>query len=134
MNEDIIATEQALKRDKVFNFLQKNKLKIIVITVAIILAVSSFSIYSFLKEKKKINLSNTYIEATVMLKQDELDKAEENLKKLVLSKDPFYSMIALNLIINKGLFKKNIEVVDFFDYLIESKSIDSEQKNLLIYK
>ena len=69
-----------------------------------------------------------------MLKQDELDKAEENLKKLVLSKDPFYSMIALNLIINKGLFKKNIEVVDFFDYLIESKSFDSEQKNLLIYK
>jgi len=134
MNEDIIATEQALKRDKVFNFLQKNKLKIIVITVAIILAVSSFSIYSFFKEKKKINLSNTYIEATVMLKQDELDKAEENLKKLVLSKDPFYSMIALNLIINKGLFKKNIEVVDFFDYLIESKSFDSEQKNLLIYK
>ena len=53
MNEDIIATEQALKRDKVFNFLQKNKLKIIVITVAIILAVSSFSIYSFFKEKKK---------------------------------------------------------------------------------
>ena len=36
--------------------------------------------------------------------------------------------------INKGLFKKNIEVVDFFDYLIESKSFDSEQKNLLIYK
>ena len=134
MNEDIAATEQAVKRDKVFNFLQKNKFKIIAITVIIILAVSSFSIYSFFKEKEKINFSNIYIEATVMLKNDELNKAEQSLKKLVLSKDPFYSMIALNLIINKKFFKKNIEIIDFFDYLIKSKKFDKEQKNLLIYK
>ena len=59
---------------------------------------------------------------------------EEELIDIIQKKDPTYSPLALNFIIDNEIVNDKIKVNELFDIIIEKTNIENEIKNLIIYK
>jgi tetratricopeptide (TPR) repeat protein len=94
----------------------------------------SFSFYLESKEKKKILLSENYLQAKIYLEGGDKNKAMNLLKEVIFANDPTYSSLCLFLIMNQNLITDYKELSDLFDHLLESNKFSREVKNLLIYK
>ena len=94
----------------------------------------SYSFYQHNKEKKKILLSERYIEAKIFLENEKKIEALEVLKDIVLSNNSTYSTLSFFLIMNENLIDDRKEVSKLFDHLLENNKFDREIKNLLLYK
>ena len=53
---------------------------------------------------------------------------------MIYEKDSTYSPLALYFLIDNDLIEKNSEINSLFDILIEKTSLETEIKNLIIYK
>ncbi len=61
-------------------------------------------------------------------------KSAENLIEIINKKDPTYSPLSLYFIIDNNLITDQSKINSLFDLLINDTSLDSEIKNLIIYK
>ena len=135
MSENLTETSYNITgKSKIRNFYDKYKILIFSIFFIAIVIVAIISFYSKNEENKKIILSESYISAKLFIKNQNKDKAREILKDIVLKKDRTYSALALFLIINENLVKEEKELINLFNYVIETKPIDEELKNLVIFK
>ena len=135
MSENLTETSYNITgKSKIRNFYDKYKILIFSIFSIAIVIVAIISFYSKNEENKKIILSESYISAKLFIKNQNKDKAREILKDIVLKKDRTYSALALFLIINENLVKEEKELINLFNYVIETKPIDEELKNLVIFK
>ena len=57
------------------------------------------------KKKKNILLSEKFIKAGLLLNNKKSEEAKNIMRKLVLSGNKFYSILALNIIIEKNLIE-----------------------------
>jgi len=107
--------EQSTEKKKIFDIIKSN-LKIVITTIFLLLVI--VSVYSWLKFKedvKKINLSENYIEAKIMLSQKKPKEALDVLKKIIKEKDSTYSVLSLYLIIDQDLEKDEKEILNYLD-------------------
>ena len=63
----------------------------------------SFSFYLESKEKKKILLSENYLQAKIYLEGGDASKAINLLKEVIFANDPIYSSLCLFMIMNQNL-------------------------------
>ena len=122
------------KKSKLKNFYESNKILIFSIIFILVIFYGSFSFYLESKEKKKILLSENYIQAKIYLESGNKTEALEILKKVIFSNDPTYSTLSFFMILNENLVNENNEVSRLFDYLLENNKFDTEIRNLLLYK
>ena len=118
---------------QVQNFLINNKKKLI---ASFFLAIIIFIAFIFLnnyQNSKNEKVSEKFIQAEIYLSSDQKDKSNQIYKEIVLSKNKFYSLLALNKIIDNNLEKNNEEVLELFN-TIESIKVEKEQKNLIKLK
>ena len=135
MTENLIEAQyDVTKKTKLRKFYEKYKILIFSITFLFIFGFGFFSIYLENKEKKKILLSENYIQAKIYLESKNKSKALELLKKVIFANDPTYSTLCLFLIMNQGLIEDYKELTVLFDHLLENNKFSKEQRNLLIYK
>ena len=135
MNENLIEAQyDVTKKSRIKKFYDKNKF--IIITFVLILFISSISgvFYFESKEKKKIILSENYIEARIYLANEDKNNAKKVLKKIILADDSTYSVLALFLILNQNLIEDKEELSNLFDHVIQNNKFKKEIKNLLIFK
>ena len=128
--------EEILNKPK-FNFnvfFQKNKSKIF---STIVLILIFFIILIFRNEYKKnlnIDISEKYNNAKILIENKNSQEALKILKDIILEKNKFYSPSSLNLIVDNNLIKNRSEVLSYFDEVISNNKLDTETKNLFIFK
>ena len=121
-------------KSKVRRFYETNKVLIFSILFFFIILIGSFTFYSEYEEKKKIEISENYIKAQIMLEDGSKIQALEEFKKIILKKDSTYSVLAFFQVIDNNLIEDKDELALLYDYLLTNIKIDKELKNLLVYK
>ena len=134
MEEEIQIINQNTRREKFKNFIIKNK-KILVMSVSsIIIIILLLVFYSEIKFKNQIKLGNKHNEIVLSYEKTNNQNSEEELIDIIQKKDPTYSPLALNFIIDNEIVNDKIKVNELFDIIIEKTNIENEIKNLIIYK
>ena len=119
-------TENKLElKDRLKNFYNHNKVKIYVILFILFTLTISVFLFQYKNEKKNISIAEKYT------------KENENAKKLyeeiILSKNKFYSILALNTILEKKLISDEKMILNYFSILLNSIKSE-EQKDLINLK
>ena len=131
MNENI--DKKVELKDKLISFTQNNKYKLILIAVLILLvSVSFFSFNIYLKNKNKL-ISEKYIQAGIYITSENKEKSTKLFEEIILSKNKFYSILALNTILEKELILNKEKILYFFD-IVENLNITDSQKEILLLK
>ena len=130
--EQKLETKVTLK-EKMTNFFQFHKVKIF-ISLCVILIISITTIFiQQKKEKNNILIAEKYIQAVLKLTQNKETEAKNLLDEIILSENKFYSVLALNRIIEKNLISKNEKILEYFDVL-ENLDFNEEELDLLKFK
>ena len=135
MTENLFEAQyDVTKKSKLKRFYESNKIFIFSFIFILIIFFGSFSFYLENKEKKKVLLSENYVQAKIFLEKGDKNKAINLLKEVIFANDPTYSSLCLFLIMNQNLITDYKELSDLFDHLLENNKFSREVRNLLIYK
>tara|TARA_Y100001958_G_C21147571_1_gene484542 strand:- start:669 stop:1178 length:510 start_codon:yes stop_codon:yes gene_type:complete len=130
--EQKIETKISLK-EKMNNFYQFHKVKIFIsLIILLIIAISTIFIQQK-KEKNNILIAEKYVQAVLNLSQNKESEAKNLLNEIILSGNKFYSVLALNKIIEKNLFDNDEKILEYFN-LLENLDFNEEELDLLIFK
>ena len=135
MTENLFEAQYDLtKKSKMKKFYESNKV-LIFSSVSILIILLGFLTFYFEKqERKKILLSENYIQAKIYIESGNKNDALNTLKKIIFANDPTYSTLSLFLIVNQNLIREPKEISALYDQLLENIKLEKELSNLLIYK
>ena len=119
--------------DKLKLFFVEQKIKIILIFSTFIIILIIFAVTTIFQERKNILISEKFIKANIFLSSENKDKSKELYEEIIKSKNKFYSILALNMILEKGLENNEDKIIKYFN-ILQDLSIPSDQKDLLIFK
>ena len=135
MGENIFEAQYDLtKKSRVKKFYEANKIFIFSSILILIILFASLSFYLNKQERKKILLSENYIQAKVYLEKGNNSEALNTLKKVIFANDSTYSTLSFFLILNQNLISDYKEISALYDHLLENNNFEKELRNLLIYK
>jgi len=134
MEEDLSIINSNTRNEKIKNFFVNNKKKIVLaIIIIIILIVSVFSFDKYTKNKKK-ELSDNFNSIVIDYSDKKKENTANSLVEIINMKDPTYSPLSLYFIIDNNLINNQEKINSLFDVLIKDTSLESEIRNLIIYK
>lgn len=126
--ENKLATE-----NKIINYYKAHKLKINSIFIIFL----SVLIIFFILEQKKIKENNLasekYIKAGVLLNLNNKMKAINLYEEVILSNNKFYSLLALNTIIEKDLIQSEKKILNYFK-ILEDLNDSRNNQDLILFK
>ena len=134
MDEEISIINSKTRHERVRNFFVKNKSKIILIFLAIIIVLIAAYSFDKYKTNQKIEISNKFNSTTLMHSDKNKESTIKNLVEIINKKDPTYSPLSLYFILDKKLISDRVKINKYFDLLIENTPLDKEINNLVIYK
>jgi len=120
-------------KDRLISFYNINRFKIYFITGISIIILISISFIKINKANKSILIAEKYIEAGIYLTSDKKDQARTLYEEIILSKNKFYSALALNTIIEKNLELNKDKILNYF-LIIEEIKKPQEQIDLITLK
>ena len=109
-------------KDKLISFYQTNKYKIFVFTSILTITFISIFILKINSEKKNSLIAEKYIKAGLYLTSGKSDQSKNLYKEIILSKNKFYSILALNTILEENLEDNKKKILDYFK-ILELKEI-----------
>ena len=135
MAENIFEAQYDLtKKSRIKKFYESNKIFIFSLILILIILFGSLIFYLENQEKKKILLSENYIQAKIYLENGNNNEALNTLKKVIFANDSTYSTLSFFLILNQNLISDYKEISALYDHLLENNNFEKELRNLLIYK
>jgi hypothetical protein len=120
-------------KDKLISIFNDNKTiiySIIGILAIILLSISFFKINS---EKENNLVAEKYIKAGLYLAEIDKEKSKILYEEILLSKNKFYSVLALNTILENNLVNDKNKILEYFR-AIEQLKIPKEQQDLINIK
>tara|TARA_B100000886_G_scaffold306728_1_gene239267 strand:+ start:54 stop:647 length:594 start_codon:yes stop_codon:yes gene_type:complete len=128
--------QESLVKDKIKNFLIRNKLKIITASIICIILLLSFPIYEEFKIKKNAKILQKYSNALLYL---DANKKEEGIKMLndliKSSSNNKIKIFATNKLLTLYINEKNInEALSVINQVLSDKKVDKDEKELLNIK
>ena len=131
MDENLDKSKDSLK--KINLFFQKNKFRILLFVFFIILTLALAVFYNSKVKKNNILISEKYIKAGLLLSENQKENAKNYYEEIVLSKNKFYSLLALNTLIEKDLINDKEKVIKYFAKL-ESLNFSKDLNDLILIK
>jgi len=119
---------------KIKFFLNKNLKSLIILSICLILILFGYFFYKDLQEKKGIELSEAYTQASVQFNKKETQDAKKLLKDIINKKHKFYSPMALYFLIDNNLETDSKIIINAFDKILLINSMDQENLNLIKIK
>ncbi len=120
-------------KDRLKNFYNQNKVKIYVTLFISITLITSAFLLQYKNEKKNVLIAEKYIQAGIYLSTKENENAKKLYEEIILSKNKFYSILALNTIIEKNLISDKKIILDYFSRSLNAVK-SKEQKDLINLK
>jgi hypothetical protein len=134
MDEDIVIINEKTRNEKIKNFFVLNKKLLISSLLFIVLIILGYFSLQIYNDRQREAVSNKFNSSIINYKDADKNKVVSNLKEVIYEKDSTYSPLALYFLIDNDLIEKNSEINSLFDVLIEKTSLETEIKNLIIYK
>ena len=131
MENEIIDKRNLIEKSKDI-LIKKKKLLFLILFIAISFLLVMF-FFNYYQSNKNEKISEKYIKAGIHLSSNENEKSKLIYKEIIFSKNKFYSILALNNIIENDLEENSDEVLKLFE-IIENINITTEQKNLVKLK
>ena len=131
MENNNIERKNFFEKIKDLILLKKNYLISFILIVLIV--IFSLIFLDYYKNKKNEKTAERYIFAGIQLTKDNKKISKEIYKEIVLSKNKFYSFLALSSIIENNLEENSDEVLNLFE-IIENINYEKEQKNFVKLK
>ena len=119
-------------KNRSISFLVKNKFKLTIISVIFFIGLAILLVLKENNEKKREIISQEFIKAGLLL-NTEKNKSKNIYKNIIMSKNDFYSVLALNSLIENNLEENTEEVLNYFK-IIENLNLSKEQKDLIVLK
>ncbi len=120
-------------KDKILNLYNYHKKKIFFLIFLIITLLIVIIFIQQKKEKNNILISEKYVLANLNISQGKKIEAEVLFNEIILSKNKFYSVLALNKIIEKNLINENEKILEYFS-ILENLDLNEEELDLIIFK
>ena len=120
-------------KDKVLTIYKENKFKLFSLIIVLILSLLSFFIIKNIGYKKNQFISEKYIQAGLFLTLNKNNESKEILEEIILSKNKFYSVLSLNVILEKNLEADKQKILEYFE-IVEDLNLHVDQKDLLLLK
>ena len=134
MDQEVEIISSETRKEKIKNFFINNKKKIISIVICFFLILFSFFFYQEYEEKNKERLANKYNAAIIEYESGEKSNILNSMKDIIEYKDKTYSPLAFYYLLDNDLITSKEETNKYFDILINEIALDSENKNLTIFK
>ena len=134
MDEEITIIDNKTRNEKIVNFFVNNKKLVIFIISAILIVLISFYSFQIYKDGQKQQMSDKYNSVIINFKNIDKSQTVNLLKEIIENKDATYSPLALYFLIDNNLINNKEEINDLFNILIDHTSLETEIKNLIIYK
>ena len=107
-------------KDRIINFLNDNKVKIYIFIFILATVLVSFIFIKTNNEKKNVLVAEKYVKAGINLSSNKNDIAKSLYEEIILSKNEFYAILALNTIIEKDLVIDQKKILEYFVVLERS--------------
>ena len=134
MEEDISIINSNNRSEKVKNFIIKNKKKLIVFILTIVLLIFGYFAFKEYESSKKVKIAEKYNQASIKYFLGDEIKSKNELIEIINYKDSTYSPLALYFLIDNQIDISKEETNQYFDVLIEKVKLDKEIRYLIIYK
>ena len=131
MEENI--NKKLVLKDKFFSFLEKNKLKLIILFFLVLISMSLIFFLKIKENKKNILIYEKYIQAGIYLTKEKKKESKQILEEIILSDNNFYKILALNTILEKDLEDNNEKILNYFR-IVEKSVKEKEKKDLIKFK
>jgi len=130
MEEKINSTEF---KERMLKFFKENRLKLYSLIVVLTISVFGFFLIKIQEEKKNQYISEQFIQAGLFLTLNKNNNAKKLLEDIILSKNKFYSVLSLNIILEKNLENEKKKILDYFE-IIENLKLSKEKQDLVLLK
>jgi len=119
--------------EKIANIVKKRKKLLLSILFIIIVILSVIFFLNYYQNNQNEKISEKYIKAGIYLSSKDREKSKLIYKEIIFSKNKFYSILALNNIIENDLEENSEEILKLFN-IIENTRNENERKNLIKLK
>jgi len=120
-------------KNKLINLYNNNRLKILCFFIIFIIILSLLSYFKINNQNKNSLISEKYIQAGLLLTSKKTDQSINLYDEIILSKNKFYSTLALNIILEKNLISDKDKILNYFKILEEIEN-SKEKIDLIIFK
>ena len=134
MDEDISIINTNTRNEKIKNFFIHNKKKIISGLSFIVILLISYFAFGEYQDRKKIKISDSFNTITLNYSENNKEQTAKDLIQIINEKNSTYSPLSLYFIIDNDLINEKNTINNLFDVIIDETSLDTEIKNLNIYK
>lgn len=121
-------------QNTLLNFLKANIKIFLYIFGLLILIIAAIIWLSSSNKIKKTKISDSFINAQILIEKGKKNEAEKILSNIVLEKNSPYSSLSLFLIIENKLIDNKEIIINYFDEVINNNSFKEEDLNLLRLK
>ena len=134
MDEDITVINATTRNEKIKNFFIKNKKKLAISLLLIILLILSYFAYGEFDKRSKVKIANKYNNSIINFISGDQLNIESEMIKIINAKDKTYSPLALYFLLDNNIINSKEKINSLFDILINETKVDKEINNLIIYK
>jgi len=134
MDEEITIIDSSTRNEKIKNFVINNKKNIIIIFLIIFITLISYFSFNEIKERNKVKLGDQFNTITLNFETGSNKNITKKLINIIDKRNSTYSPLALYFLIDNDLIKDKDKTNQLFDILIEKTELETEIKNLIIYK
>ena len=119
---------------KLIDLLKKNFKLLLSLSILLFVIISILLWFDHSNKSKREKISEDFIQAKILLENQQNIKAHNILKNIIEKKDNIYSPLSLFLIIEKNLETDKATITNYFDEILDIGSIEKEDLNLLRLK
>ena len=120
-------------QEKLTNFYSNNRFKIYLLLFSLFIGIIVSLSLKYKYEKKNNLISNKYTQAVLYLSNKDYEDANQIFDEIILSKNKFYSILAINAILENDLIKDKNEILKYFD-ILEKIKFSQENQDLIALK
>ena len=120
-------------KEKIISFIDKKKLKIILSAIIIFITIITLIIINTNKKNDNILISEKYIKASTLLLNGKKEEAKNFYEEIIFSENKFYSLLALNAILEKKLVLEKEKILSYFA-ILEKIKLSEENNDLIAFK
>ena len=120
-------------KDRLIEFYKRNKIIIFSLVILILFLIATIIVVNVNYKKKNSIIGEKYIEAGLYLASGKKNKTTQLYEEIIFSKNKFYSILALNNMLENNLQTNENKILNYFE-TVDNLKISKEQKQILLFK